>query len=327
MSDPALAALIDRAHARRESFNTVGVGQLPEVGALTETTVLGTYSYTLLSSKSRLIVSPLCIPLDHVIETPSAIARDYLKWKYHRSPRAKHMQIQTLMGGMRGLPGFAKPCRFDHGFYIDIRAAYWSIMTVTGWNVDYWPERWLGAGVPPYDFPFQSADLNEKKARNCLVSCGTGDQVLMYYPRRPFSENNPGPRKTRNEIMNWQLWRLVTDVLHAIGGEALNAGAVYVHTDGYIAPTPAIKDKVCQIVKDWGLNPRIDHEGAGEVYSRGTYAIGKHHPAHETAFRHSYDAVLKPRYSSWLQKSFSHFAGMLNREILLDSLIAPSVQS
>jgi hypothetical protein len=305
MSGEALSNLIDSAHRRRERFHTVELVKLPELRTLQEPTILGTYSFVKQISQTRLLKAPDCVRLDDCIESPSAVARDFLSWKYHKGPRVKHTQIQRLRAGIVSPPGFSEPCTFDHGFYIDIRATYWNIMQTISWKADYWPGKWLGRQAePPVDFPFPE----HKISRNCLVSAGLSHGIQRY---DPTSAKLPEPIFPGNPLSNLSLYRLICDILNSIGADAIAAGAVYVNNDGYIATNAKSAREICQIILDWGLSPRVKWEGPGWVHALGSYKVGEHKSRRELK-THKSKKIQKPIGASWLQKRVAKFAA--NRE-------------
>jgi hypothetical protein len=302
----SLAVLIDAAHRRRERFHTVELVRLPELRTLQEPTILGTYSFVKQISQTRLLKAPDCVRLDGCIESPSAVARDFLSWKYRKGPRVKHTQIQRLRGGFLAPPSFAKPCSFEHGFYIDIRSTYWSIMNTVSWKVDYWPGKWVGLQAePPVDFPFP----DHKISRNCLVSAGLSHGIQRYVPgdKSTVESITPG-----NPLANLSLFRLICDILNAIGFEAQERGAVYVNNDGYIATSSTIAREICQIVFDWGLEPRIKYEGPGWVRAIGSYKVGNHKTRREMIAQKT-TRLREPAGASWLQKRIAKLAAMRER--------------
>lgn len=300
-TDKTLNELIERAKERQEKWNTITVRELPDPFTLKEVTFLGSYSYSLVSSRKRLIVKRDAISLNPLIrETPSAIARDYLKLKYKRSPIVKQVQALKLSQGLYGVPNYAKPGRFDEGYYVDIKSAYWSIMSIVGWDPDYFPGKWLSAGRPPLDFPFQ----NHKIARNCLVSAGIPGTMTQYIPRGEFVEVKPG-----NPLANLSLYKLIQDVLNSIAKQAIQAGAIYANTDGFITPDKKSAARVINIIYDWGLIPSIKAEGEGEVKSSGAYKVGGSVsiPFTKRDKAQGIRRIYAPNYDKWLFENFQYW--------------------
>jgi hypothetical protein len=265
--------------------------------------LLGAYSYSLPQSRRRLIKEALILE-PGVKETPSAIARDYLRLIYKRGARSTRHQLRNN-AAIPPVPNMAQPRKFAHGFYVDIQSCYWSIMQIAGWNVDYNPGMWIAPGRPPKDFPFPK----HKVARNCLVSAGRTGSIPRYDPRKlpgdPYDEINPG-----NSLKNLHLPRLIHDVLNCIGVQCRDAGAVYLNNDGMIAPSPRIAEACIHIVEDWGLTPVIKAQGSGEIKGSGTYRVGNHTTANYEMLHEPrpLEILYPPPYLDWLQKEFSFFA-------------------
>jgi len=300
-----LDQIIDRVHRRAEKWDTVLVPTLPEPEQVGQTQILGTYSVCCMNSRQRLLLEPTAICVDHCKESPTSLARDYLEIAYKRGPLAKHTQIEAIKDHSPMPPNYAKPETFGYGFYIDIKAAYWNMMQVIGWNVDYWPGKWLMIGRPPADFPFS----DHKVARNCLVSSGLLGEIPMWSPERGYFMVQKG-----NRFANLQLWRLIQDVLNTIAGQAISEGAIYANTDGFIAPTVQAKEKVEQVIADWGLASSVKDEGRGSVISSGCYQVGRKKSGHLQYRNQSQaiESVQPPSYWQWLQQRFSYYASRLS---------------
>jgi hypothetical protein len=298
-----LDKMIEKSHTRGENWTPTFVDKLPDPYTLEEVTIIGTYSFTMQASRRRLLVERELIRLDQDHrETPPAVARDYLYATFGRGPRVKRAQMETNTDGLRPAPNFAAPCQFPEGYYIDIRSAYWDIMKIAGWNVDYWPGKWLSPGQVPEDFPFPE----HKIARNCLVSAGTVRPILRFIPDKrpdPFDDKlSPG-----NPLANTGLIRLITDILNAIAGQAVDLGAVYVNNDGYIVKSHKAAADVCQLIFDYGLVPQIKGEGPGEVKSSGAYKVGAMTSAPYLARTEprAVSAIQRPKYTRWLRQAFA----------------------
>jgi hypothetical protein len=270
--------------------------------------MLGAFSYALQTSRKRLLRSDVLISVDGTQDTPPALARDYLTLKYGKAGRVTWPQVKRLKETARPLPLFIKPTTFDEGYYIDVRAAYWQIMQIVGWQVDYYPGRWLMRGPGVRDFPYREDKRPQKMARNCLVSAGQKGGLLRWMA---------GPKTTQevnagNRLINGQLVGLVHDVLHAIAVQAQRAGVVYVATDGYVAPTMRIAQRVGRILEDWGLEARLKGAGGGGVYGAGAYTVGR---LRSRAPRSGQPvANLEPgEYDRWLQPRFEALSALRDR--------------
>lgn len=300
-------ALLEAAQKRADNWMNIRVKQFPDVEKIHEIVMLGSHSFALINSRRRLVKEKIDLTAE-VYETPSAIARDYLRFVYKKGPRYTKSQALRVEG-IEPVPSYADPQKFGHGFYVDIQSAYWSIMQIAGWNVDYNPGLWLSPGRPPADFPFP----DHKVARNCLVSAGRLGGIPRYDPRKlpgdPYDEIKAG-----SPLKNLQLPRLIHDVLNTIAAQVIEAGAIYVNNDGCIVRDQKTLDRVMQIVSDWGLTARIKAEGGGQIKASGTYQVGRVRTMNYSTVGENQPLahVYKPSYADWLQKAFSFFAAKGN---------------
>jgi len=300
--NPMKAALLARAQERAQVWKPIIVKEFPDHKLLTERTVLGSYCWALQKSKIRLLNQECLIPLgEGMKDTPAKVARDYLLLSYGRGPKITHEQAVTIEKNLKPVPLYAKPGSFEHGFYIDIESTYWTIQNIAGWDVDYYPGKWLSPGRPPQDFPFP----RHKQSRSCLVSVARPGWGVAYEPEGRFP-----PFKSSTPVINLSISKLISDVLNSIAQDAIKAGAVYVNNDGYIAPSEKIAASICRLVIDWGLNPRIKAEGEGRVKSAGAYKVGREVSIPYTM--RSQDAperkIFSPRYKAWLLPRFAKLA-------------------
>lgn len=321
-----LDRLSGRAQERAAKFKTHKVNQLPNPYNLHEWATLGTYSYFLMQTQRRLVLRDGLLKLDKgVWETMSSVARDYLDLAYTRSPTIKHDQAEIFKAAyipedsrIRNAPQYFKQKEiFEHGFYIDIISTYWSILSIIGWNLDYYPGQWLAPGRIPEDWPFPQ----HKTARACLVSVARPGQLLQYNPEgRTQAEKFP-LKKIGSKIMNLGISLLIADILHSIGKRAVEAGAVYVNADGYIAPNEKVAAAIAQVIYDWGLPARIKDEGRGEVLGIGNYKVGRtESEPHVQAWGRTREAramtralgpidkIQKIEYEDWLRPRFAKFS-------------------
>jgi hypothetical protein len=153
----------------------------------------------------------------------------------------------------------------DGAVYLDIKSTWFSIMRVVGWDVDYYPLKWLGAGTPPLDFPWK----DNKIARSALVSVAQSLTIPMYDPKKHKIIQRP----TYNKFLNWGVYAIIAHVLSAIAYEAIHAGAVYVNTDGFIVADDKA-ERVAAVLDSWGLDYSAKAHGTGFVMGPGCYKVG-----------------------------------------------------
>lgn len=306
MKTEKLIEIIEEKQSRKKIILTK---RLPALSSLKELTIIGKYSYYQNESQRRIIDKTESIELKPgLVETPPAIARTYLIEKYKLSPRISKVQFEANVDSLRQMPNYAAPCEFEHGFYVDIKSAYWAIMNIAGWDVDYYPGKWLSDGTPPDDFPLP----DHKTARSCLYSAGAMSSIPYYDPnyRKKGKENAIDIFKNGNPLINPGLCKLTSDILNSIAIQAIDAGAVYANTDGFIAPNEYIAGHIVHIIMNWGLEARIKAEGKGGVKGAGAYKVGNET---STPFKVRRDSqgikkVFEPRYIKWLERSFGFWA-------------------
>ena len=290
---PVLDRIEERVHIRRENWHTEETPVLPPFEWMDETCIVSKHTRIDLETKRRYLLDTVLISVNGTKETPGAVARDYLKCKYKHGPKWTASQREKIREELVDSPVYVAPCIFDEGYYIDIRACFWSVMVRCGWQVCYFPGEYLLIDTPPLDFPF----AENKRARNCLVTVGRSSQLQLWTPDKgTFEQHKP------NYLANTQLYCLIMDCLHGIANEVVAAGAVYVATDGYIAPNYKTMLKVCEIVKSWGFIPLIKGEGEGFVNNLGSYKVGRLYIKHPTNTVSNHGNLKQVRYHKWLRK-------------------------
>lgn len=259
--ESASVAILEAAKKRAARYQTKLVDILrPD---LSRALICGSYSVTYGGKPSlREVLLPCALHVgEGVVETPSAIARDYLSWKYHRGPIWTAAQDEALQEWH--MPVACTPTLFEYGEYVDIKSAWWSIISIIGWDVDIWPGRWWRFGRPPSDFPFP----DKPRARNSLVSVALSRKIKWWRPEL----GKVIVKNAYNRLYNRSLYVSVACVLSAIAIQALAVGAVYWHTDGAICPSAKVAQDVDDIIHLWGLGSSVKARGKGFCSSVGHY--------------------------------------------------------
>lgn len=253
--------LFEKAQARADKYTVSVCDRLPLTRELSGPAFVGTFSVT--QQPQRWIMETSARYLwPGLAQTPTEISRDYLTIKYPRRLRRKSAQIDILKAE-RHAPLLAVPGWYHDYVYVDVEAAYWSILCTVGWNVDYWPFRWLARGDDLDDYPLPK----DKLARNYLVSAGLSDGMTIWTGQR-FIEK-PG-----NPLVNHGPYAVIMDTLHALAVIARDqCHAVYINTDGYIVPAASVDTMLARIA-DYGLRGRVKYDGEAKVYGAGQYEIG-----------------------------------------------------
>lgn len=309
-----LDKITTRVHARREKWVTFEVKDLPmpqDFGG--EPVIVGGYTRCGTHSHTRFIRRDILMSVDGCKEPPSALAKDYLNVEYGRGPILRTNQMESIENTISAHPLYCNPCVFDHGFYIDIRSCYWSVIQTVGWKVDYWPGEWIGGKHKPQNFPWP----RHKIARACLVSVAASSAIPMWSPDRDLYV-----QPAYNKLLNRSLYCLINDVLNSIAAEAVRLGAVYVHTDGYIAPSLRVANQIEQLIMDWGLTPGRKADGRGWVSSTQSYHVGSMQSKGTTEPSETM-IIREVPYWRWLQQRFAR-AAAAREEQIEDILAAPS---
>jgi len=306
--------IAERVMRRREKYLTTIQRWFPKEIKIEVPVKVGHYSMTDISgptgSRCRRIITQDSIAIANVIETPTAIARDYLAVNQYRPKRLRgKMQYESsekIMARSSLVPGFANPSRFEEGEYIDLQAAYFSIMSLIGWDCVYCPGRIFALGRSIKDFPFPQHRIS----RNTLLSTAQPPTFCTMYPPggSKFSKMKAG----WSETVNLQLVAAVSDILQAIANLAISAGAVYVATDGYIAPNLESSNKIKNMISDFGLNARVKAHGPGSIIGAGAYRVGSletiNYKKRRSDHASSNVASMELSHEIWIQKNLAYAA-------------------
>lgn len=254
-----------KAEERQAKTQTLVVDYFPPLQEFPDDRIyLGTNSWTFPDRHERWLKPGGYFVTENGIQTAGEIARDYLDFKFPKKLRATKAQ-KDLLNFHRSAPLYIEPTILEDAAYVDLKSAYWSIMSLAGWDVDYFPGKWILQGTPPDDFPYPDI----KPARNSLVSCGLPTPLRMWTGKKIT-------RQFRSNIhINMGLWAFTMDVLHAIASIARELEACYVHTDGYILPRWNAPDLIEEIEK-FGLHAGIKARGVGTIIGMGNWKVGEH---------------------------------------------------
>lgn len=289
--------LEEQASERRKSYQPIVVSAFPDMRDFNERVIWGTFSWSLTKSKIRLIRRSTAVSCGHGLQTPGDVVRDYLDYYHPRRLRASAEQARLLDEHV-STPLFLRPTVAGDYTYVDIKAAYWSILQLVGWDVDYFPERWIGQGRIPHDFPLPDS----KVSRACLVSMALPSTSLEWtgtaYRRR----------RTKNVHINRGLWRVVQDILHSIARAAVALDAVYVHTDGYILPTKNA-DTLREEIWSWGLPSSIKGQGFCLVLGFGNFKVGDRQSKRLKPIIGKPYSYVRQTPAKWLKPRITRFRG------------------
>lgn len=250
--------------------------------------ILGTYSRTWKNKKYREVLKKKTIDFLGWVDSPTAIARDYLVYCYERRP-AKKEQRDILKN--KRMPLYVYPCVMRDCVYLDIKSAWWAITCGVGWNVEYNPSRWVGRGQEPDDFPIPE----NKVARSSCVTVGRGGPLAIWKAGKIVYQ------RMYNNLENYHLWGIIADTLHAIATVAIESYECrYVNTDGFIIPTRHL-EPLTEYINSWGLVARVKAHGVGVIGGAGAYRVGDHVTLRDMTFHHM-DNIDRTIDREWLRQ-------------------------
>ena len=251
-----------QAETRHKTYRHVIYTSFPDIRDIPVRVFWGVFSWVIPSEKTRYVKRKSIVPCTVLASTPGDVVRDYLDYYHPRKLRAIAAEAANYRQH-KSAPLFFKPSITRKAMYIDIDSCYFSIVSITGWNVNYYPGKWLTPGRAPLDFPLSKA----KGARSYLTSIGLPGRLAIWTGSQMLSLNAP------NAHINLGLWSVTQDILHSIANTAISLGSTYVHTDGCIIPEDKA-EQYMNYVKSWGLQPRIVADGTAYVIGFGNYQIG-----------------------------------------------------
>lgn len=299
-SSAILDALRTAAQKRAAEYTLELVDRLPALSALDweRPAWVGTFSVT--QAPQRWLLRQEAVIPWGIWQSPTEVTRDWLSAHWPKGIRRKREQIEAC-GGVTSPPLLARPGRYPDMAYVDIRATYWSLVYGMGWDVDYWPGRWLARGRPADDFPLPKC----KPARNYLVSIALGAFAPpMWIRGRPKYAGS-------NRHQNLPLWRWVMDVLHSVAADVIAvADPVYINTDGYIVRWEDV-DLTIDTIAQWGLKASVRAAGDAQVWGVGSYRVGDRRTKRAYYSRY-YEAINEVPYKHWLRRR----TGLLLRPLL-----------
>jgi len=176
-------------------------------------------------------------------------------------PRPKDWQDWEL----HSHPLYCKPAKGKF-IYLDIKGAFYSLYSMLP-ALPCGTTRGINC-APPWLGEFLPEDLrNWKLVRNCLVGVWRSSSVTRL-------ENEGLTKKTRYfPTTNYYAWQWIQKALHYFAGLALQHGAVYTYSDGYIFPLTADFAGFQQKLTSFGIETTEKARGNGEVRAIGSYRI------------------------------------------------------
>jgi len=292
-----LAKMNENRYKINQSNNPIAVERFPELTREIAPVILGSFSRTNVIKHWKLVIDRHAHNLGAGIVSPADIARDYLSVKFPKwRPRACTSQYKSTIANKISQPMHYIKCSGD-GVYLDMRSAYWQIIQRSGWNVDYSRGRFVLGGADVRDFPAPHIKL----ARNSLVSVGMGGSMQIWDGEKIISNNQS------KKFTNVLLFSFVMDILNTIAYEMVQAGAVYVNTDGYILPYSSL-DRAYEIADSWGVEMIVKDQGHYHVKGFGAYDIDGRRAGIGRISQSPERTIIHPQNPEWLKKKFLYLA-------------------
>jgi hypothetical protein len=178
--------MIDHERSKQNRPNVEVVERFPSLAGIAQEVWLGSFSWMARALKTQWVLSPYAYNWGWGITTPTGAARSYLTLKYpNRRVRMTRDQYAKCVNSVGQAPLYCVPTANFDGLYVDIKSAYWQIVSTVGWDVNYNPSKFLCVQSDNSDFPFK----DHKMARNCLVSIGlSGMTTVMGFTNRSLKQ-------------------------------------------------------------------------------------------------------------------------------------------
>ena len=265
----------------------------PALSDLPPGAILGTWVYSL-KNYCRFIINRTPELATGVM--PGDVARAWVKFNYtlpirRRKEQKRHYQLPIL--AVRGL--------WDECLYLDVRAAYRTILTAVGFNVDYSQNRYMaGEGIVLPDIMART-----KWCYSLTVAFTANNRTSL------STINREGKLTTAdrfNMFSNPSLYAVASEVLASFAAEiARHCYPVYFNTDGMII-FPQYEQLAYRIAQDWGFELHEDGRGEGEVHGVGSYKVGRKRTRRIVHSDRDYISQLPSKEEiKFLKKHFRHF--------------------
>lgn len=287
-----------RRAEKLDGWEVIPVKKFPRLQELDAMTYLGSFAWTQPHKKRKWVKSAFVYNIGGGMVTPSDIARDYIAVKFEgERMKCNSKQYKKHIRNRIHQPLYAEVVSGMKASYLDLKSAYWQILMLGGWDVDYSRGNFLSVRSHVYDFPCPHLKL----ARNTLVSMGLPSQGSVWHPEKGLVRLRGG-----GSTINLILYGFAMDVLHAIAREMIDrAGAVYVNTDGYIIPDYLVKEAFT-VADEWGVTLTPRHQGYATIRGAGDYDIANHRSSRPRHIAHPHEYIIADKIN-WLKTRFIFF--------------------
>lgn len=254
-------------------FDTCERVWMPQDGFVENAIKNDTYQGSIVGSLnlySPKLKTSFCLPVDGWIPlpiSPSSVARKVLmqgilatgKKRIEQNRNNKHLKDMSH-------PLFFKPY-IGQGLYIDLKSAYWQIYSKLPIHFYFNGEIFTGRSdvigqIAPDDWK------DYKLARNSLAGLFRADSVARIRNYRIEKDMCNPPTFSPSH------WGFIQSILHWIAAVAVQHGAVYVYTDGYIFPENSPYEAFTRFLDGQSIRWDVKAKGRTSVTGIGRYEIG-----------------------------------------------------
>lgn len=287
--------------AEKEKLDVKLVNNFPALSSIHSPVFVGSFTWYCQQEKWKALLQKAAISTSEGWASPAELARNYITVKYTKRRRVTTDQYHEVMRP-RSQPLLAIPGTYGDCVYLDLKSAYWSILKIIGWDVDYFPGRWLSVKSNVSDFPFS----DNKLSRNSLVSVGVLSKTNFWTGEKLISLTKS------NGLVNMVLWSAVQDILNGIAWDMARAGALYINTDGYIFRM-GNSHLAYEIAEAWGLPLDEKYSGVADVIAAGTYSIGTKPNRRVQMMKPIPCNSIRPVETEWLRQRVKRFSEVRQR--------------
>jgi hypothetical protein len=200
--------------------------------------------------------------------TAPAVARAIIEKKLRALGRKTYPRPKDWEGWeLHSHPLYCKPAKGEFT-YLDIKGAFLTLYSKLP-AIPHGTTRGMNC-APPWLAEFLPADLhNWKLVRNSLVGVWRSCTVTR------LSDGGLSKQTRYFPTTNYYAWQWIQKALHYFAGLALQHGAIYIYSDGYIFPLTADFEGFQEKLASLGIETKEKARGKGEVRAVGSYKIEK----------------------------------------------------
>lgn len=199
--------------------------------------------------------------------SPTSVARKIIEgWLSFDNRKCYPKAMRDKEIPLLSAPLFAQPYQGEL-IYLDLKKAFFQIYSKMPIYMGRIRGNWTIS--PPWIFPMLPCDLmTHKLTRNAIVGNWRATTITRIKSGRIVRQDSHVP------TANFVAWNFVQSVLNYFADIALQCGAVYVHTDGYIFPNHSGYLDFEGHLSDLGFFLSVKGRGVGQIFGIGRYEVG-----------------------------------------------------